>query len=120
MKLSKVSIISGTKSEYTSPELLFLGGGGQPYRGTLYVSFTSTGEGFDLLDFKKYITSLRSKTFLAENIACEIYNTIMINIACEDLGVIVDLSARGGIQQRITFGAAFTPAHKKNIFQITP
>ena len=105
--------------EYSSPELLFLGHSGQPYRGTLYVKFLSKGETFDLRDFKHYITSLRQMTCNAEDIAYEIFETIKMNVSVEKLGVVVDLSARGGIQQRISYGESFTPVEKANIFQVS-
>ena len=118
MDFRKVNAQEGTKIEYMSPELLFLAQSGQPYRGTLYVHFTSKGESFNLVDFKKYITSLRSVTLTAENIAYEIYQKIQTNVNVDALGVIVDLTARGGIQQRIRFGEDFTPVKKQNIFQV--
>ncbi|HEY9190100.1 MAG TPA: hypothetical protein VIM88_04460 [Sulfurovum sp.] len=118
MEFRKVDAQAGTKIEYMSPELLFLGQSGQPYRGTLYVHFTSKGESFDLLDFKKYITSLRSVTLTAENIAYEIYQKIQKNVDVDALGIIVDLTARGGIQQRICFGEDFTPVKKQKFFQV--
>ena len=118
MILTTIPLKQGSHLEYSSNELLFLAQSGQPYRGTLYISFTSIGEGFELRGFKEYLTSLRSQTFYAEDIAHEIYTTITESIQAEKLGVVVDLSARGGIQQRIRFGADFTPTQKKNIFQI--
>jgi len=118
MDFRKVDVKEDTNIEYMSPELLFLAQSGQPYRGTVYVHFTSKGESFNLVDFKKYITSLRSVTFNAENIAYEIFEKIQINVNVDALGVIVDLTARGGIQQRISFGANFKPVKKQNIFQV--
>ncbi|HSR73706.1 MAG TPA: hypothetical protein VLL31_02595 [Sulfurovum sp.] len=118
MVFRKIDAKEGTKIEYMSPELLFLAQSGQPYRGTLYVHFISKGESFNLVDFKKYITSLRSVTLTAENIAYEIYEKIQTNVNVGSLGVIVDLTARGGIQQRISFGEDFTPVKKQNIFQV--
>ena len=118
MDFRKVDVKSGTKIEYMSPELLFLAQSGQPYRGTLYIHFISKGESFNLLDFKKYITSLRSVTLTAENIAYEIYEKIQTNVDVDSLGVIVDLTARGGVQQRISFGKDFIPVKKQNIFQV--
>ncbi|MCW8820988.1 MAG: hypothetical protein OQK45_02085 [Sulfurovum sp.] len=118
MEFRKVDAKEGTKIEYMSPELLFLAQSGQPYRGTLYVNFISKGESFNLVDFKKYITSLRAVTINAENIAYEIFDMIQTNVNVEALGVIVDLTARGGIQQRIGFGASFEPVKKQNIFQV--
>ena len=118
MTLTKVSLKQGSHLEYSSQELLFLAQSGQPYRGSLYISFTSVGEGFELRGFKQYLTSLRSQTFYAEDIAHEIYTIIAESIETQSLGVIVDLSARGGIQQRIGFGVDFTPLQKNNIFQI--
>lgn len=118
MDFRKVAATEGTQIEYMSPELLFLAQSGQPYRGTLYVHFISKGESFNLVDFKKYITSLRGVTLNAENIAYEIFDKINTNVNVDALGVIVDLSARGGIQQRIGFGASFEPVKKQNIFQM--
>lgn len=119
MDLKKVAVIAHTTVEYMSPELLFLAQSGQPYRGTLYIHFISKGESVNLIDLKKYITSLRACTFTAENIAHEIFNKIHSSIDVDTLGVIVDLTARGGIQQRIHFGAAFEPIKKQNIFQVS-
>jgi NADPH-dependent 7-cyano-7-deazaguanine reductase QueF len=76
------------------------------------------GETFNLLDFKKYITSLRSQKFYAEDIAFEIHQTITKAIDTQALGVVVDLSARGGLQQRIAYGREFQVTQKENIFQI--
>ncbi|MDQ7042730.1 MAG: hypothetical protein Q9M34_04290 [Sulfurimonas sp.] len=118
MQLQTIVIKEGTKIEYSSKELLFLASSGQPYRGSLYVKFSSSGTTIELLSFKKYITSLRDETLNAEDIAYEIYQTIFSSINVEDLGVVVDLSARGGIQQRLSFGTEFTPIAKNNIFQI--
>lgn len=118
MQLRKTSAKAGTSIEFMSPELLFLAQSGQPYRGTLYVNFVSQGESFDLTDFKKYITSLRSKRLASEDIAYEIYETIHSSVSVESLGVVVDLSARGGIQQRLSYGCTFQPQTKSNIFQI--
>lgn len=118
MTLTKVTLKEGSELEYSSRELLFLAHSGQPYRGSVFIKFTSRGESFDLRDFKKYLTSLRAKTLYAEDIAHEIYSVIDSSISTEGLGVIVDLSARGGIQQRIRFGNDFIPTKKENIFQI--
>ncbi len=120
MDLRKIAVIENTVIEYMSPELLFLAHSGQPYRGTLYIHFVSKGESVDLVDLKKYITSLRACIFTAENIAHEIFSKIHTAIDVNALGVIVDLSARGGIQQRIHFGAVFEPVKKQNIFQVSP
>lgn len=118
MRLRKVTINTGSTIEYSSKELLFLAKSGQPYRGTLYVHFKSIGETINLIDFKKYLTSLRAETFNAEDIASVIYGTINNNISTSNLGVTVDLTARGGIQQRIHFGEPFQVTHKENIFQV--
>lgn len=118
MILTKVPLKEGSELEYSSRELLFLAQSGQPYRGSVFIKFTSRGESFDLRDFKKYLTSLRAKTFYAEDIAHEIFSVINSSITTEGLGVVVDLSARGGIQQRVRFGQAFTPVEKANIFQV--
>ena len=119
MDLRTIAVIENTTIEYMSPELLFLAHSGQPYRGTLYIHFVSKGESVNLVDLKQYITSLRDCTFTAENIAHEIFSKIQSAIDVDTLGVIVDLSARGGIQQRIHFGVAFEPVRKQNIFQVS-
>lgn len=118
MTLRKITIQVGSNIEYCSKELLFLAKSGQPYRGTVYIRFSSQGETFNLLDFKKYLTSLRSVTLNAEDIAYTIHKKIETSISTSDLGVVVDLTARGGIQQRISFGEIFEPVVKENIFQI--
>ena len=118
MQLTPLHVKENTRIQYMSHELLFLAQSGQPYRGSVYVDFTSLGETFDLRDFKKYLTSLRDKKFNAEDIASEIYETIAKNIQTENLGVVVDLTARGGIQQRLCYGAEFVPVKKENIFQV--
>ena len=119
MDLRKIAVIENTVIEYMSPELLFLAHSGQPYRGTLYIHLVSKGESVNLVDLKKYITSLRSCIFTAENIAHEIFKKIHTAIKVDTLGVIVDLAARGGIQQRIRFGEVFEPTRKQNIFQVS-
>ena len=118
MKLQKIEIHKETKVSFSSPELLFFAQSGQPYRGSLHVQFESVGESFDLLDFKKYITSLRSQTFYAEDIAFEIFSTIEQSIKSKNLGVVVELTARGGIQQRLSFGFGFEPTFKNRFFQV--
>jgi len=118
MHLSKIEIREGTRVEFHSNELLFLASSGQPYRGSLYVKFESLGESFDTVDFKRYITSLRSSTLNAEDIAYEIYSKIDETIESQNLGVVVDLSARGGLAQRLSFGEEFVVTQKNNIFQV--
>jgi len=118
MSFRKTVIQKGSHIQYTTSELLFLANSGQPYRGTLYINFISIGEGFDMRDFKTYLTSLRARTFNAEDVAYEIYTKISDNVQTESLGVIVDLTARGGIQQRIRYGADFEIVQKPNIFQV--
>jgi NADPH-dependent 7-cyano-7-deazaguanine reductase QueF len=118
MRLRKVIIKAGSTIEYSSRELLFLGKSGQPYRGSLYIHFKSIGETINLVDLKKYLTSLRDETLNAEDIAYTIYETINNNISTANLGVIVDLTARGGIQQRLSFGEQFEVVNKANIFQV--
>ncbi|CAA6798804.1 MAG: Unknown protein [uncultured Sulfurovum sp.] len=118
MTLKKITIQEGTNIEYSSKELLFLAQSGQPYRGTVYINFNSQGETFNLLDFKKYITSLRSVTMNSEDIAYTIYKKIEASISTNKLGIIVDITARGGIQQRISFGESFLPVVKENVFQV--
>lgn len=116
--MQRIEIQKGTRIAFNSNELLFLAHSGQPYRGSFYVSFESLGESFDTRDFKRYITSLRAKTLNAEDIAYEIYSKIESSIESKNLGVIVDLSARGGIAQRLSYGAVFEPVIKNNIFQV--
>lgn len=107
----------GTRVELQTPELLFLGLSGQPYRGTVYIKFVTAKTTVNLLDLKKYITSLRQVKIAAEDIAQYIFEHF--NNTCMALGVIVDLTARGGIQQTIEYGKEFDPLrHKNNIFQI--
>ena len=118
MTLEKRDAQAGTKIQYMSPELLFLAQSGQPYRGTLYINFTSQGETIDLLELKRYITSLRILTLNSEDIAHEIYDTIDNSISTDGLGVIVELSARGGIQQTLSYGKEFQVVQKKTVFQI--
>lgn len=118
MRLQKIEIHQETTIEFSSKELLFLAKSGQPYRGSLHVQFQSLGESFDLQDFKKYLTSLRSQTFYAEDIAHEIFNTIEQSIKAKNLGVVVDLTARGGIQQRLSYGFCFNLTQRANIFQV--
>jgi len=118
MNLAKRDAREGTKIQYMSPELLFLAKSGQPYRGSLYINFISRGETFDLLDLKKYITALRGKILNSEDIAYEIYETINSSVSTDDLGVIVELTARGGIQQTLSYGKEFELVKKKNIFQV--
>lgn len=117
MTLRKIIIAKESQIEYSSKELLFLAQSGQPYRGTVYINFFSVGETMNLLDLKSYITSLRSITLHAEDIAYTIYKKIENSISSNNLGVIVDLTARGGIQQRLSFGESFVPVIKDNIFQ---
>lgn len=119
MKLAVIKIKEGTRVEYSSSELLFLAASGQPYRGSLYVKFESLGESFDTVDFKRYVTSLRSETLNAEDIAYEIYSKIDESINAKNLGVVVDLSARGGLQQRLSYGYEFETTIKNNIFQVS-
>ncbi len=116
--MKKIEIKKGTNIEYLSRELLFLAQSGQPYRGVVYVRFVSKGETFDLVDFKRYITSLRDTMFNSEDIAFSIYDKIDMSIKTKNLGVIVDITSRGGIQQRLSFGKSFVPTSKDNIFQV--
>jgi len=113
-----VEVQKDTTIEYSSKELLFLAPSGQPYRGSVYIKFISKGESINLIDFKKYITSLRETTLIAENIAYEIFSEIDSIINSKKLGVVVDITSRGGIQQRVSFGKAFEPIIKANIFQL--
>ena len=118
MKLTPLHVTQETNIQYLSHELLFLAKSGQPYRGSVYINFSSIGETFDLRDFKTYLTSLRSKIYNAEDIAFVIYETIAKSIQTKNLGVIVDLTARGGVQQRLSYGAEFIAVQKENIFQV--
>ncbi len=118
MELRTLKVVKDTQIQYSSKELLFLAQSGQPYRGTLYINFLSKGTTINLIDLKKYITSLRSKVLNSENIAYEIYEKINTSITTNNLGVIVDLSARGGIQQRVSYGKDFQTVLKPNIFQV--
>jgi len=116
--MRKIYIQKDTNIEFLSKELLFLSKSNQPYRGVVYISFISLGESFDLRDLKKFITSLRDKNIYSEDIAYKIYTKIETTIQSKKLGVIVDITSRGGIQQRVSFGKKFKPVKKDNIFQI--
>ncbi|MFK5976238.1 MAG: hypothetical protein QM493_06995 [Sulfurovum sp.] len=116
--MRKVEVKKGTNIQYSSRELLFLAPSGQPYRGTIYINFISKGESINLLDLKKYITTLRDTISTSENIAFIIFDKINSAIKTKKLGVVVDITARGGIQQRVSFGKAFEPIVKNNIFQV--
>ncbi len=116
--MRRVEVKKGTTIQYCSKELLFLATSGQPYRGSVYINFISKGESINLLDLKKYITTLRDTITTSENIAFIIFDTIDSAIKTKRLGVIVDITARGGIQQRVSFGKAFEPISKSNIFQV--
>lgn len=113
-----VEVQKDTTIQYSSKELLFLALSGQPYRGVVYINFISKGESVNLIDLKKYITSLRDTTATSENIAYMIWDTIDKSIKTKKLGVVVDITARGGIQQRVSFGKVFKPIIKQNIFQL--
>lgn len=116
---NKHDIQPDTTIQLMTPELLFLAQSGQPYRGTVYVEYISNGRALDLIYFKKYITSLRSKKMWCEDIASEIYKTIDKQIKNNTIGVVVDLTGRGGIQQTISYGKKIIPERNKNkIFQI--
>jgi len=119
MKLNIIKIKKETRVEFHSNELLFLAHSGQPYRGSLYVKFESVGESFDSVAFKRYITSLRSLKLNAEDIAYEIYAKIEMSIKSKNLGVVVDLTARGGLQERLSYGYEFNVTEKRNIFQVS-
>lgn len=109
MLLNKITIKEGTTIEFNSSELLFLAHSGQPYRGKVQIQFKSTGESFNLLDFKRYLTSLRAKTLYSEDIAHEIYTTINNSIKSQNLEVIVELTPRGGIRQKLSFKSSLCP-----------
>ncbi len=114
----QIEVSTGTEVEYYSQELIFLAISGQPYRGSIYVHFTTKSKVMNLMDFKKFITSLRDITLPSENIAQYIFDKI-IEYTNEDLGIIVKLTARGGIQQTIKYGDSFSiETNKKNVFQV--
>lgn len=116
--MQKIKVQEGTHIEFSSNELLFLAHSGQPYRGSVYVAFDSLGESFDTQDFKRYLTSLRACTLNAEDIAYEIYSHINASIKSNELGVVVELTARGGIMSRFSYGTRFDTYKKNNIFQV--
>ena len=90
---------TGTYIEVSSPELMWLGNSGQPYRGTLYIQYINNGSVTNLLDIKKYIGTLRGEVVLLEDIAFKIYNSIGIDNAI----VTVKTTARGGISSTIKY-----------------
>lgn len=119
--LNKISYSpSGVMVELSSPELLFLGESGQPYRGTLYVTYFNNGIILDMLSFKKFITSLRHKTFLFEDIAKYIHDSVIESLNSTSIvNVTIDLTARGGIQSRTMYGELNTnPIKKPLVFQM--
>jgi NADPH-dependent 7-cyano-7-deazaguanine reductase QueF len=109
----------GVMVELMSPELMFLGVSGQPYRGTLFVSYINKGVVLDMLSFKKFITSLRSEKFLFEEVAKIIYNKLNESLQDNDtLSVMVDLTARGGIQSRTSYGVTHSFTKKPLVFNM--
>jgi len=99
--MKKFNTSVGSTVTYSSDELLFLAHSGQPYRGSVYVHFTTGDKVVDLIDFKKFLTSLRHETLTSESIAKHIYDWFEDMI---DLTVTCYLTPRGGIRQTITHG----------------
>ena len=90
--------------ELFTPELLFLGESGQPYRGSVYIQIVISKKTLDLVSFKKYITSLRQKTMFVEESSKTIYKDLVKVLKHNKIKVTIDLTARGGIQSRIMYG----------------
>ncbi len=105
---------SGSYIELSSPELLWLAESGQPYRGTLYIQFMSDGKTFDLISLKKYITSLRQKTIILEDIADTILEDMNI-MKNDSIGITVKTTARGGISSTIRAGKEYNQPESKPI-----
>ncbi len=91
----------GSHIEFSSPELMWLGLSGQPYRGSLQIEMISNGKSFDLLSLKKYITSLRSQVVILEDIAQKILNDLDL-LENNTLSVSVRTTPRGGISSKIS------------------
>jgi len=114
LKMKKIN--STSYIEFSSPELLFLGESGQPYRGTLYIQYYCMNETLDLISLKKYITSLRSKIIILEEVANIIYCDISKVMNSKDLCVTVKTSPRGGISSTIQHGNINIVPKAKPIF----
>jgi len=105
MKIKAKQVQFDNYVEMASPELLWLGESGQPYRGTLYVQYNTTNKiTVDMISFKKYITSLRSETVLLEDIASFIAKDLEETLDNDNIAVTVKSAARGGISSTITNG----------------
>lgn len=110
--------------ELFSPELLFLGKTGQPYRGSVIVKYRHSENSIDMLAFKRFITSLRSTTLLFEDVPMTINEWIANNLktTTDKIFVSVQLTARGGIQSNSYCGDDTLNVNiqhdKKLIFQI--
>jgi len=102
--MKAISVMQNNDIELSSPELLFLAKSGQPYRGSVYVHYITGCVSIDLVSFKRFITSLREVTLTSEDIAQHIYKEINKVLNTESLNVTVYLTARGGIQQKISYG----------------
>lgn len=108
----------GSYIELSSPELLWLGESGQPYRGTLYVQFMTDGKSVDMLSYKRYITALRQETVLIEDIADKILNDLGA-LENDSIGVTVKTTARGGISSTVRAGKEYSmPESKPLVFGI--
>lgn len=105
--------------ELYSPELLFLGESGQPYRGSVVVRYINGANFIDILAFKKFITSLQNTTMKFEQSAATIHAWVSKSTQSKAF-VSVALTARGGIQPSITFGddllSAPTPVHQRPLY----
>ena len=108
------SVTVGSYIELSSPELLWLGSSGQPYRGTLYIQYITNGKTVEMIDLKKYITSLRQETILLEDIAIHIYSDL-VKCLGTDLQVTVKTSPRGGISSTIRYGSNLGDVESKPI-----
>ena len=94
----------GTFIEFCTHELTFLGMSGQPYRGTLFLQYTTNNKVLDLLSFKKYIESLKMKTIMLEDVAKVVYDSVNTVLECAELCVTVKTTPRGGISSTIRYG----------------
>lgn len=119
LKFNKSSSV-GSVVELMSPELMFTGVSGQPYRGTVYIQYVNNGAVLDTLSLKKYITDMRQEKILLEDVPYKFFADISNTIGTGDVNVYVDLTARGGIQSRTSYiSFPFAAPEKKNlVFQI--
>jgi NADPH-dependent 7-cyano-7-deazaguanine reductase QueF len=113
METKTKALIGDSYIEFSSPELIWLGESGQPYRGTLYIQYTANQSAIDLISLKKYITSLRSRIILLEDIAETIYNELAIN---DTFSITVKTTARGGISSTIHFGDFYESPQAKPLY----